>query len=167
LVASGLLIHTASGSARGPDSAGAAEVHVGRVCRPISWPGCGWTVCAGGCGSALRGGMCPTLRALAVRLCPVPAGVYKIGKSSARPRCAPQSRSRARRGSHTRNTYLSTHYAHIRGRRGLPKAIGTRHDLVTKCLPARRGRRGPDGSCRSLPVLGACRWRDRGKAGHK
>jgi len=35
----------------------------------------------------------------------------------------------------TKNTYLAAHHAHIRGRRGLPKAIGaTRHDLLIAYL---------------------------------
>jgi transposase len=37
----------------------------------------------------------------------------------------------AHAAARTRNTYLAAHHAHIRSRRGLPKAIGaTRHDLL-------------------------------------
>jgi transposase len=37
----------------------------------------------------------------------------------------------AHAAARTKNTYLAAHHAHIRGRRGLPKAIGaTRHDLL-------------------------------------
>jgi transposase len=37
----------------------------------------------------------------------------------------------AHAAARTKNTYLAAHHAHIRGCRGLPKAIGaTRHDLL-------------------------------------
>ena len=37
----------------------------------------------------------------------------------------------AHAAARTKNTYLAAHHAHIRGRRGLPKAVGaTRHDLL-------------------------------------
>jgi hypothetical protein len=37
----------------------------------------------------------------------------------------------AHAAARTKNTYLAAHHAHIRGRRGLPKAFGaTRHDLL-------------------------------------
>jgi hypothetical protein len=37
----------------------------------------------------------------------------------------------AHAAARTKNTYLAAHHAHIRGRRGLHKAIGaTRHDIL-------------------------------------